>query len=61
MTDMKRVTISIPHELDEKILNLRKSDDKFLRSSYSEIVREILKLGITTTAAPERNEERTGM
>lgn len=45
MTDMKRVTISLPDELDEKILELRK-DDRFIRCSYAEIVRRSLEHGL---------------
>lgn len=44
MTDMKRVTISIPPEVDKQILELRK-DDRFVRCSYSEIVRYLLNAG----------------
>ena len=45
LTDMRRVTISIPDEIDVKILALKK-DDRFVRSSYSEIVRFLLLLGL---------------
>lgn len=45
MTEMKRVTVSLPEEMDKKILELRK-DDKFVRSSYSEIVRQLLLIGL---------------
>ena len=45
MTDMRRVTISIPEDLDKRILKLRVSD-KFMRSSYSEIVRFLLIKGL---------------
>lgn len=45
MTDMRRVTISIPEEIDRKILDLRK-DDRFIRCSYAEIVRQIMEKGL---------------
>lgn len=45
MTNMRRVTISIPEEIDKKVLELKKND-KFVRSSYSEIVRMLLLSGI---------------
>ncbi|GKH49022.1 hypothetical protein CE91St46_01330 [Eubacteriales bacterium] len=45
MTDMRRVTISLPEEVDKKILDLRK-DDRFARCSYSEIVRMVLNRGL---------------
>ena len=37
MTDMKRVTIAMPTDLDARILEMKKSD-QFVRTSYSEIV-----------------------
>lgn len=45
MTEMRRVTISIPNELDKKVLELKK-DDRFIRCSYSEIVRMLLQAGL---------------
>lgn len=45
MTEMKRVTISIPAELDKKIIEMRKQDE-FVRSSYSEIVRTLIFAGL---------------
>lgn len=45
MTDMRRVTITIPDEVDQKVLDLRK-DDRFVRCSYSEIIRRMLALGL---------------
>lgn len=44
MTDMRRVTISLPDELDKKILELKKND-RFVRCSYSEIVRQLMEHG----------------
>ena len=49
MTEMKRVTVSIPDEMDERIANLRKKDE-FLRDSYSEIVRKLLERGLAILA-----------
>lgn len=45
MTDMKRISISIPGSLDEKILALRKTD-RFVRCSYSEIARQLIVRGL---------------
>ena len=50
MTDMKRVTISLPENIDKRILELRK-DDRFVRCSYSEIVRQILEQGLESAKA----------
>jgi len=45
MTGMKRMSIAIPDELDDRILALRKTDE-FIRCSYSEIVRQIIERGL---------------
>lgn len=45
MTDMRRVTIAIPDDLDRRILELKK-DDRFVRRSYSEVVRQVLERGL---------------
>lgn len=50
MTDMRRVTIAFPDGMDERILELRK-EDRFIRCSYSEIVRQILERGFETLDA----------
>lgn len=45
MTNMKRICISLPQEIDRRILNLRK-EDRFIRCSYAEIVRTLLESGL---------------
>ncbi len=55
MTDMRRMTISMPDELDKRILELKK-DDRFLRCSYSEIVRQMLDQGFAMLEA-ERGQD----
>ena len=50
MTDMRRVTISIPDELDKELLELKK-DDRFIRASYSELVRCLLQAGLQVMAS----------
>lgn len=50
MTDMRRVTISLPDEIDKAILSLRK-DDKFARCSYAELVRILLERGLASKTA----------
>lgn len=52
LTEMKRVTISVPDWLDKAVLELRK-DDRFVRCSYAEIVRYILQVGLEA----QREEE----
>lgn len=50
MTDMRRMTISLPDELDKRILALKK-DDRFIRCSYSEVARQILERGFEVLEA----------
>ena len=50
MTDMKRVTISVTDSIDKKVVSLRK-DDRFVRRSYSELVRMLLAVGPSEVAA----------
>lgn len=45
MSDMKRMSISIPDEMEEAIIMLRKTD-RFCRSSLAEIIREVLTIGL---------------
>ena len=45
MTDMRRVTVSLPDEIDRRILELKK-DDKYIRLSYAEVVRQLLERGL---------------
>lgn len=46
MTNMKRTTISLPSELADRIFELRK-DDRFVRCSYSEIIRQLAETGLS--------------
>lgn len=57
MTEMRRVTISLPEDIDRRILALR-TDDRFIRCSYSEIVRRMLEAGIDI--ASKNPEAQTG-
>lgn len=45
MTDMRRMTISMPDEIDQRIMEMKK-EDRYARYSYSEIVRELVRLGL---------------
>lgn len=45
MTEMKRVTVSFPDDLDAAIIALRKTK-QFERCSYSEIVRNLIARGL---------------
>lgn len=57
MTNMKRVTVSLPDEMDKRILKLR-SDERFVRCSYSELVRQILEHGIDLVSEPQTQNEK---
>lgn len=56
MTDMRRVTISLPERIDRK-------RDSFARSSYAEIVRWALERGLELTGKDtdrDRKEQKGG-
>ena len=55
MTEMKRITIAFPDEIDRAVYELRK-EDRFVKCSYSEIVRQLVILGLEANArvAPGR-------
>ena len=46
MTNNKRVCITMPPELEQKVVDLRKTDE-FCRKSISEIVRILIEKGLT--------------
>lgn len=52
MTDMRRVTVSLPDEIDKRILELKK-DDRFIRLSYAEIVRQLLEKGLKSSSGKD--------
>lgn len=45
MSGLKRMSISIPEEMENKIVEMRKTD-KFCRCSYAEIIRQLLEAGV---------------
>lgn len=57
MTEMRRITIALPDEIDQKILELRK-DDRFIRCSYAEIVRQLLERGLAKEADKPTSKKR---
>lgn len=56
MTDMKRVTISIPEEMDNRVVSLRKREE-YARCSYSELVREMVLLGLKNVAPQKKTAD----
>ncbi len=55
MTEMRRVTISVPDDIDKAVLELRKSE-AFVRDSYSEIVRKLLLAGLNKVKKDDNNQ-----
>lgn len=49
MTNMKRVTITFDESIDNGIFNLRK-EEGYIRCSYSEIVRRLVRIGLQAEA-----------
>nr|DAV14187.1 MAG TPA: mRNA interferase EndoA [Caudoviricetes sp.] len=45
MTDMWRVNMLIPRDMEERIVNLRKQDE-YCRMSFSRIIREMIIKGL---------------
>lgn len=50
MTNMRRVTICFPDDVNEKILDLRKTDE-YVRCTFGEIVRRLVIKGIEVEEA----------
>lgn len=55
MTNMKRTTVSFPDELTERIFALRK-DERFIRCSYSELIRQLAEMGLATLNAEHEQD-----
>lgn len=45
MTEMKRITVSFPEDLEKRIYQLRKKE-KYVKCSYSELVRILVEAGL---------------
>lgn len=45
MTDMPRRTVSLPREIDDRVVALRKSD-KYCRCTLSQITRSLIEIGL---------------
>lgn len=59
MTGMKRITVAFPDDIDKAVYELRK-DDRFVKCSYSEIIREMVALGIQADKE-KRSTENQGV
>lgn len=47
MTDMKRISVCIPPEMEQKLADLRKTD-KYCRMSWAEIIRSLIDSGLNS-------------
>lgn len=45
MTDMKRLSVSIPEDISNALYDLRKTDE-YVKCSYAELIRVILRKGL---------------
>lgn len=59
MTEMRRMSVAIPDELDKRLLALRR-DDRFARCTYSEIVRRMLEQALDNHAKPQKANGEAG-
>lgn len=51
---LKRMSVSINEEMDKKIIEMKKTD-KYCRCSYSEIIRQLIEMGIKEYEAAKKN------
>lgn len=57
MTEMKRITVAFPEDIDRAVYELRK-DDRFVKCSYSEIIRRMVALGLeANTGKPVKPDQ----
>lgn len=49
MTDMKRITISVPEDMEKAIYGLRKRDE-YNRCSTSEVIRQLVEIGLQSVS-----------
>lgn len=55
MTEMRRITIALPEEMDLSILNMRK-EDAYIRCSHSEMIRRLVAAGLEALAAEKKEK-----
>ena len=56
MTNMKRTTVTFGDDLDREIFELRKNEN-YMRCSYSEIVRRLVRFGLKAEARKKQAKE----
>ncbi len=58
MTEMKRITVAFDDDIDKGIFELRKKDD-YVKCSYSEIVRRLVRIGLQAEGNVSRSGKNT--
>lgn len=48
MTEMKRMSISLPKDIEQAIIDLRKKDE-YCKCSYAEIIRTLIVAGLNVS------------
>lgn len=56
MTKMKRISVAFDDDIDKNIFELRKNDD-YVKCSYSEIVRRLVRIGLKAEARKKSREK----
>ena len=56
LTNMKRITISVPEELENAIYGLRKQET-YTRCSKSEMIRKLVEIGLKAEARKKRQSD----
>lgn len=51
--EVKRMSLSLPAELEQAVIELRKTE-RFCRCSYAEIIRSLMQLGLESINAAEQ-------
>ena len=46
VTNMKRVSVPVPDDIDQRILELRESSEEYAKYSYAKLVRLLLRRGL---------------
>lgn len=56
MTKMKRISVAFDDDIDRNIFELRKNDN-YVKCSYSEIVRRLVRIGLETESRKKSREK----
>ena len=56
MTEMKRMSISLPKDIEQAIIDLRKKDE-YCKCSYTEIIRTLIVAGLNSSESETTRRE----